>query len=221
VVELERCAGKGAEGMSLYTPGHFSGADADAQALMREWPFATLITTTDGEPHITHLPLLWEAGGANGLLCGHMARANPHWQAFAGGSTIAVFHGPHAYISPSWYQQPEREVPTWNYATVHAHGQPQFIEAAADKLALIDRTTAQFEHANTPPWTRRVEGERLEKMLDAIVAFRIPVARIEAKFKLNQNRTPADRAKVVAQLHSTAHPDLLAMAQWMQTHEHD
>jgi transcriptional regulator len=220
MVELEGRGSAEQGRMSLYTPQHFSGDDLDAQALMRDWPFATLITAAAGEPHITHLPLLWEASGANGLLCGHMARANPHWQAFAGGSTIAVFHGPHAYISPSWYVQPQREVPTWNYATVHAQGRPQFIEAAADKLALIDRTTAQFELGNTPPWTRRVEGPRLESMLGAIVAFRIPIGRIEAKFKMNQNRTPADRVKVIARLHGTAHPDLLAMAAWMQAHEH-
>ena len=205
--------------MSIYTPGHFNGSDADAQALMRDYPFATLITASGGEPQFTHLPLLWEEGGVHGVLHGHMARANPQWQAFAQGHTAAVFHGPHAYISPSWYAQPEQNVPTWNYATVHAHGRPEFIEAAADKLALIDRTTAQFERGNSPPWTRSVGGERLDKMLGAIVAFRMPLLRIEAKFKMNQNRTPADRTKVIAKLRDTAHPDLGAMADWMQTHE--
>ena len=205
--------------MSLYTPDHFAGSAADARALMCSHAFATLITSDGGEPLITHLPLLWEPGGEHGALCGHMARANPHWRAFAQGHTVAVFHGPHAYISPSWYTQPAREVPTWNYATVHAHGRPDLIEAAADKLALIDRTTAQFERGNALPWTREVEGERLDKMLAAIVAFRLPVERIEAKFKMNQNRTPADRSRVIAQLQGTAHPDLAAMAHWMQMHE--
>lgn len=205
--------------VSLYTPGHFAGSAADAQALMRAHAFATLITSDGGEPQVTHLPLLWEPGGEHGVLFGHMARANPQWRAFAQGHTVAIFHGPHAYISPAWYAQPEREVPTWNYATVHAHGQPEFIDAAADKLALIDRTTALFEHGNTPPWTRSVGGERLDRMLDAIVAFRLPITRIEVKFKMNQNRTPADRAKVIARLRDAAHPDLAAMADWMQQHE--
>lgn len=208
--------------MSLYTPAHFAAQDAaDAAALMRDYPFATLITATAGEPQITHLPLLWEAGGEHGVIHGHMARANPHWQSFIGGHTTAVFHGPHAYISPSWYVNPEREVPTWNYATVHAHGQPQLIETAADKLTLIDRTTAQFERGNTLPWTRKVEGARLEGMLNAIVAFRMPVACIEAKFKMNQNRTAADRLKVIHHLSAAAHPDFAAMADWMKSHERD
>jgi transcriptional regulator len=206
--------------MSLYTPSHFVAQDgADATALMRDYPFATLITATAAELQITHLPLLWEAGGAHGVLLGHMAKANPHWQAFAEGRTTAIFHGPHAYISPSWYANPEREVPTWNYATVHAQGRPQLIESAAEKLALIDRTTAVFERDNAAPWTRAVTGERLERMLDAIVAMRWPVESLEAKFKMNQNRTSADRLKVVQHLQETGHPELHAMAQWMESHE--
>lgn len=208
--------------MALYTPPLFAARDArDALDLIRAHPFATLISTRAGaEPRVTHLPLLWEAGpGAHGTLLGHLARANPHSQELLDGAALAVFHGPHAYISPGWYVQPDREVPTWNYATVHAHGRPEPIADAADKLALIDRTTAAFESGNTPPWTRRVDGPRLAAMLDAVTAFRMPVARLDAKFKMNQNRTPADRAKVIARLREAGHPDLTAMADWMQAHE--
>lgn len=206
--------------MSLYTPRHFAAPAADdSVALMRAYPFATLITAAGAEPQITHVPLLWEEGGAHGTLLGHMARANPHWQQFARGHTTAVFHGPHAYISPSWYVQPDREVPTWNYATVHAHGRPVEIGDRDEKLALIDRSVALFEADNTPPWVRVVAGERLEAMLRNIVAFRMPVERIDAKFKMNQNRTPADRVQVVGQLQRSGHPDLQAMAEWMRTHE--
>ena len=202
--------------MTMYTPSHFAGTDAaDARALMRAYPFATLITTAPEGPHITHLPMLVDEG----LLHAHMARANPHWRAFAQGATVAVFNGPHAYISPSWYVNPDREVPTWNYAAVHAHGAPELIEGRDDKLALIDRSVATFEAGNTPPWTRKVTGERLEMMLGAIVAFRMPVTRIEAKFKMNQNRTGPDRVQVIEHLRSTAHPDLIAMADWMRDHE--
>lgn len=200
----------------MYTPASFRSDDqADIRTLMRAYPFATLITAAGGETHITHLPMLVE----DDALLAHMARANPHWQHFATGSSIAIFHGPHAYISPDWYANPEREVPTWNYAAVHAHGRPQLIEGRDDKLALIDRTTAQFESPNTPPWTRKVAGERLDAMLGAIVAFCMPIERIEAKFKMNQNRRPEDRAIVTRKLRETAHPDLLAMAQWMEAHE--
>lgn len=205
----------------MYTPASFLSADArEARTLMRAYPFVTLITSAEDETFVTHLPVLSEdAPGPHGMLLAHMAKANPHWRQFAQGKTIAVFHGPHVYISPSWYQKPEREVPTWNYAAVHAHGKPELIEGRDDKLALIDRTTTEFESGNTPPWTRQVEGPRLEAMLDAIVAFRMPVARLEAKFKMNQNRSAADREKVIAQLRVSEHTDLRAMADWMQAHE--
>lgn len=202
--------------MSLYTPHHFDNNNSrdDALALIRAWPFATLITTAGGEPHITHLPLLLEGDH----LTGHMARANPHWQTFAAGHTVAVFHGPHAYISPSWYVAPEKAVPTWNYATVHVQGTPVLIDDPAAKLAVVDVTTAAFENAANP-WQRKVESERLTAMLNSIVAFHIPLTRLEAKFKMNQNKTPQDRAQVIAQLRASAHPDLAAMADWMSAHE--
>lgn len=201
--------------MSLYTPPHFGNESrAEALALIRAWPFATLITTTADEPHISHLPLLLEGE----QLTGHMARANPHWQAFASGHTTAVFHGPHAYISPNWYVDPAREVPTWNYATVHVHGRPQLIDDAAAKLAVVDATTVAFEPP-AAPWRRQLEGTRLQAMLGSIIAFHIPLTRLATKFKMNQNKTPADRALVAVQLRASAHPDLAAMADWITTHE--
>ena len=201
--------------MTMYTPRHFDSNNRDdALALIRAWPFATLITAADSEPRITHLPLLLEGEH----LTGHMARANPHWQAFAAGHTVAVFHGPHAYISPSWYVVPEREVPTWNYATVHVQGTPLLIDDAVAKLAIVDAATAAFENPANP-WQRKVEGARLEAMLNSIVAFHIPLTTLEAKFKMNQNKAPQDRAQVITQLRASAHPDLAAMADWMSAHE--
>ena len=205
--------------MSLYVPRQFlAESAADALALIRDYPFATLITSVAGaEPRITHLPLLLEADGS---LSGHMARANPHWQAFATGHTVAIFHGPHTYISPRWYIDPAREVPTWNYSVAHVHGRPELIEDAAARLALVDRSSALFE-PTVEPWRRKVEGARLDAFINAIVAFRIPATRIESKFKMNQNKTPADRAQVAARLQGSGHPDLQAMANWMRTHERD
>lgn len=201
--------------MSLYTPAHFtSDGHDDALALLRAWPFATLITTTAGEPCITHLPLLLEGG----QLTGHMAHANPHWQAFANGHTVAVFLGPHAYITPNWYVNPASEVPTWNYAAVHVHGQPQLINEAEAKLAVVDVTSAAFEPA-IAPWQRQVDGTRLQALLKGIVAFHLPITQLEAKFKMSQNKTAGDRTLIKAQLRASAHPDLHAMADWMQAHE--
>ncbi|HEY1077494.1 MAG TPA: FMN-binding negative transcriptional regulator [Fontimonas sp.] len=207
--------------MALYTPKAFVAPSLQASlALVAAQPFATLITSlADRPPHITHLPLLWSAGGESGVLSGHMARANPHWQAFAQGHTVAVFHGPHAYISPSWYAQPEREVPTWNYATVHAQGQPLLVEEREAKLAMIDALTAQFEAGLPTPWTRSLAPERLAQLLDATVAFRIPLQLVEGKFKMNQNKTPADRAKVIDALTTLDDAQARAVADWMRAHD--
>ena len=200
--------------MSLYTPPAFASESRDAAlALIHSAPFATLVTSVAGrEPHITHLPLLLLE---DGQLTGHMARANPHWQAFAEGHTVAVFHGPHAYISPRWYVDPAREVPTWNFATVHVHGSPQLIDDPAAKLAVVDATSATFEPTDNP-WQRQVEGARLTALLSAIVAFHLPLTRIDSKFKMNQNKTEADRVLVAAALRASAHPDAVATADFMQ-----
>jgi hypothetical protein len=110
--------------MSLYLPEHFATGERTAIArLMHEHPFATLLTPAAPEPRITHLPLVHVADREpHGTLLGHFARANPHVDAAAVAESIAIFHGPHAYVSPSWYARPAAAVPTWNYAVVHAHG---------------------------------------------------------------------------------------------------
>lgn len=200
--------------MSLYTPTAFTGLGSDqALAIVRSHPFATLITSVAGrEPHITHLPLLLLG---DEQLTGHMARANPHWQAFGQGHTVAVFLGPHAYISPQWYVEPQREVPTWNYATVHVQGRPTLIEDMTAKLAVLDATSAAFETGENP-WQRQLDAVRLAALLDAIVAFQIPLTRIETKIKMNQNKSAQNRVQVIAGLRASGQPDALATADYMQ-----
>lgn len=197
--------------MALYTPRAFAGTSrAEALALIDAHPFATLITSIDGdEPAVTHLPLLRENDEA---LIGHMARANPHWQRFSQGRTLAVFHGPHAYVSPRWYEAPSSTVPTWNYATVHVGGLPELLDEAA-AAAAVRVLTQRFDPQFVPAATV------VETLLRGIVAFRLPVARLDAKFKMNQNKTAADRAGVVAGLRATGAGEDAAVADWMQTHE--
>lgn len=191
----------------MYTPRHFAAnSDAHARRLIREFPFATLITSVDGgEPHITHIPILFE----DGVLVGHMARANQHWQAFAQGRTVAVFHGPHAYISPRWYTEPDQNVPTWNYATVHVHGRPQMMDADTVPLH-IGRVTAHFEQNAWAP-----TPEKVARLAPSVVGFRMRPERIETKLKMNQNRTAADRVKVVATLRASGRAEELAVADWI------
>ncbi|HVF35242.1 MAG TPA: FMN-binding negative transcriptional regulator, partial [Candidatus Saccharimonadia bacterium] len=107
--------------MPLHVPPAFAVEDRHSlDQLVDEHPFATLVTPATPEPHLSHVPLLREPG--RDALVGHFARANPHWQHATGTTSIAIFHGPHAYVSPTWYAQPVDAVPTWNVATVHVHG---------------------------------------------------------------------------------------------------
>ncbi|WP_043114164.1 FMN-binding negative transcriptional regulator [Solimonas soli] len=194
--------------MSLYTPRHFEGERAAALRLIDAHPFATLITTLDGaEALVSHLPLLRQGEA----LHGHMARANPHWRAFAAGRTLAVFHGPHAYVSPRWYEEPAQHVPTWNYASVHVAGRPQTLDDAGAQATLAT-LTAHFDPAF------RATDENVARLLPAIVAFRLPIERLEAKFKMSQNRSAGDRAGVAAALAAQASADARAVAEWMRRH---
>jgi transcriptional regulator len=203
--------------MSLYRPAAFASNDQAAIArLFDEHPFATLITAGTGEPQISHLPLLHESDPPpHGSLIGHMARANPHWSHFGSGASLAIFHGPHAYVSPSWYAQPAIQVPTWNYAVVHVHGRAEIVADRAATLATLQKMVARFEGSRPAPWRLQLEGARLDAMVGAIVAFRIEIERIEAKFKLSQNRDEADRLRVASALRGEAYADATATAAWM------
>jgi transcriptional regulator len=203
--------------MSLYRPAAFASDDQAAIArLFDEHPFATLITAGAGEPHISHLPLLRESEPApHGRLIGHMARANPHWNHFGNGTSLAIFHGPHAYVSPSWYAQPAIQVPTWNYAVVHVRGRATIVADRVTTLATLQKMVARFEGSRAAPWRLQLEGARLDAMVGAIVAFEIEIERIDAKFKLSQNRDEVDRRRVASALRSEAHADAIATADWM------
>ena len=196
--------------MSVYIPRHFVGDEAGARRLIEAHPFATLVTAVPGAaPHVTHLPLLLDDAG--GALIGHMARPNPHWQAFEHGDTVAVFHGPHAFVSRGWYAEPGNNVPTWNYATVHVTGRPQVVDGPATRAA-VERLAARFEPASLAPMAEA----KVASLLKGIVAFAMPIARLEAKFKMSQNK-PEERARVIAGLRATGRPDELATAAWMET----
>ena len=203
--------------VSVYLPPLFAASDSEAiSKLVVRHPFATLITPTAGEPYVTHLPLLVHAQPAPlGTLVGHVARANPHWQHLAGQPSIAIFHGPHAYVSPSWYGDPAAMVPTWNYAVVHMHGVAALVDDAAGKRAIVEELTGRFESSREKPWHLQLEGDRLDAMLRAIVGFRIVVTRVDAKFKMSQNRSAADRERVVTALAAEPDADAIATAEWM------
>jgi transcriptional regulator len=203
--------------MALYTPPHFAVDErARVARLLHDYPFATLVTPGSPEPAVSHLPLLFIPGcEPHGTLIGHVARANPQWECARGVDSIAIFHGPHAYVSPSWYAHPERMVPTWNYATVHAHGTLEIIDDAVETRRVIDALVQRFEHARAEPWQLRMAERQRDAMIGAIVAFRMRIKRLEGKFKLSQNRTPEDIAGVMRGLRADGHAEAVATADWM------
>jgi len=203
--------------MSLYVPRAFQAGDVAAVELLRKHPFATLVTPAGPEPFISHLPLEYRAGdGDHGALLGHVARANAHWRNFGTGASIAIFHGPHAYVSPSWYAAPATAVPTWNYAVAHVHGRVEIMTEPAELRALLEALIGRYEADRAQPWRLQLEGAALTAMLDAIVGFRLTIDRIEVKLKLSQNRDAEDRERVIAALRAEGYADADASAEWME-----
>lgn len=194
----------------MYIPPHFAGDAATARRLIADHPFATLVTPGTGALHVTHLPLTLEGD----TLTGHVARPNPHWQALEVADSIAIFHGPHAFVSRGWYENPSDNVPTWNYAAVHVTGRAQLLPVGENR-ALVERLAAVFE----PPGTPATRVDKMERLPQAIVAFRLPLTRVEVKVKMNQNKTAADRRGVIAGLRATGRAEDAAVADWMQAHE--
>ena len=201
----------------MYTPAHFSEPDAERVAVLIErYGFATLLSATADGMRITHAPLMLDRDrGPHGTLVGHVARANPHAVALQDGATAtALFHGPHGYVSPTWYEA--SGVPTWNYAAVHVHGTLRRLDDAEAKWQIVTRLAAQYEAGSPAPWDPDLRKEQWWKMLDAIVGFEIAITAIEAKFKLGQNRIPKDQQNVIARFETGAHPDGPAMAKLMR-----
>lgn len=186
----------------MYVPKHFAVNDpAWIAAFIDEHRFATLVTVLDGVPFATHLPLVYDPrSGPHGTLLGHVARANPHWRTLDV-EQLAIFTGPHAYVSPTWYEAAGPAVPTWNYTAVHAYGRARILEEASEVRALLVRLTDREESGFERPYTVDAQdADYLEHMMRQIVAFELPIERLEAKAKLSQNRTPEERERVAAAL---------------------
>lgn len=201
----------------MYLPKSFEVVDSDTLAdVMSRYSFATLVTTSDSVPFATHLPVLHRPqAGTAGTLVGHVARANPQWQQFVNSTeSLAIFSGPHAYVSPSWYAT-ELAVPTWNYIAVHAYGVPRAIDDEAWLMDLLDEMVQRYEANRPQPWPNRLPEDFRRNLLKSIVGFEMPISRIEGKFKLSQNRPAQDQANVLRELSASANPEARAVASWM------
>lgn len=199
----------------MYLPAHFKSVDFDlAQRLIAEQPLALLIgPDAQGESFGTHVPLV-AAPGEGLVLEGHMARANPHWGWLsAQRRVLAVFSGPDAYVSPSHYDS-VKNVPTWNYAALHACGEIELIDGGADKDALLKRLIGRFEPDYAEQW-RGLPEDYQHKLLGAIVGFRIRVTRWELKLKMSQNRAAVERQRIREALAGSDRAADRATAEWM------
>jgi transcriptional regulator len=208
----------------MYIPGQFEEKRPEIlHALMRDYPLATLLVLSRGEMHVNHLPLLLQLENDQTVrLCGHVARANPVWQHLqAADQVIAVFQGPQAYISPSWYPSKQvdgKVVPTWNYAVVHAHGQAQVHDDADWLLHHLPQLTAQHENGRTQAWqVSDAPAEYIARLCQAIVGIEIRVKKLEGKWKVSQNRARADRDGVVQGLLHESGQQASAMAKLVQS----
>jgi transcriptional regulator len=185
----------------MYTPESFRESDRRvAFELIDSYGFATLISGSAREPVVSHIPLILDRSeSSRPRLLGHVARANPHWKHFDGAEpAVAIFHGPHAYVSPSWYAN-HPSVPTWNYAVVHVRGAPAVV-GEEETWGILRRLIAKYEAGRSEPWNGALPPGKVEDDLKAIVGFQMPVDHLEAKFKLSQNKDEADRAGALAGL---------------------
>lgn len=184
-------------------------------AFMKANPFAIVVSAAEGSPFATHIPILSSEAEGRVLLRGHIARANPHWKMLEDGrQTLVIFHGPHAYISPRLYESRE-SVPTWNYATVHAYGPPRIFSDPERVSEVLFETIAAFEPTYLDQW-RGLNVKFRAKMLSEIVGFEIAVEKLEAKFKLSQNRPRADQARIIQSLETSEDSVISGVAKLMR-----
>ena len=184
---------------------------------IRRARLATLVTLTGDGLIASHVPMLLDADPAPyGTLLGHVARPNAQARdVVAGVQALAIFHGPDAYITPSWYatkRENGKVVPTWNYVAIHAYGPVEFFDDRERLRAVVTRLTERFEAPRAEPWAvTDAPADFIDGMLKGIVGFALPIARLEGKWKMSQNRPPADRAGVVAGLESDGLGDVAAL----------
>jgi transcriptional regulator len=201
----------------MYLPDAFAEPDlVRLHDFIEQHNFGLLVSQVEGLPFATHLPFLLErTAGPHGTLVGHLARANPQWREAGGQTALAVFAGPHAYISPTWYEA-EQVVPTWNYTAVHAYGRVEVVEDERSLLEIVQRSVGFYERALPRPWSFNPASPLVGRLLAQIVGVRIEIEKIEGKFKLNQNHPAERRGKVVRALRERGDENAQAVAALMQ-----
>lgn len=200
--------------VAMYLPKHFETSEAEKiWEIIEAYPFATVMSfDEENQPFFSHVPLLLKKSKAGFSLVGHVAKRNPQWMHFKNNPKSKILiHGPHTYITPQWYLS-GRDVPTWNYVAIHIDGSAKLIEDYDGLIGLLKALTEKFESGSSNPWEFELPDDLLtpETLCSAIVGFEITLEKIDAKFKLSQNRVNADKEGVIAGL--SLRPDDMSKA---------
>lgn len=209
--------------MSTYLPEHFRIQDfAAIKRLIVDYPFATMLCQSGTTQIVSHLPLILDPAATDEkmVLLGHMAFANPQWRVLNNTAVTVIINGPHSYVTPQWYVS-GRDVPTWNYAVAHIYGQAKIVEDPDRLLRILKLATAKFESGSAKQWEFSLPTDLPDpkSLMGAIVGFEIHVDKIDAKFKLSQNRPEADRQGIIAGFENRGDEMSLAVRAMMQSAE--
>jgi len=201
----------------MYSPPYNRVEDRrELLEFMRAHSFALLVTATGGAPVASHLPVTVADGEGGLVIHSHMAKNNPQWQEFFEDEVLVVFSGPHAYVSPRWYEEQER-VPTWNYAAVHAYGKVKVTEDRKVKHAAQRELVAELD-AQWLPKFDALPPDYVDGMLAGIVTFDVAVTRLETRWKLSQNRGRREQELIAAALDRSEDPSVRALAALTRKH---
>ncbi|HDR7619436.1 TPA: FMN-binding negative transcriptional regulator [Bacillus mycoides] len=198
----------------MYIPKHFTIQDEETKyEIIEQNSFATLFSQHNGAPYATHLPLLLNRETLT--LSGHFARPNEQWKDSENQQVLAVFQGPHSYISPSWYET-NKAVPTWNYVAVHVYGELEIVEAEQELIDSLQDLVHKYENSKSTYSLKDVDPNYMEGLSRGIVGFRIKINKIEGKAKLSQNHSVERRKLVVEELEKVGSEGSRGIAELMK-----
>lgn len=202
----------------MYLPQAFRTEDPQALDQLAAYnAFGTLVSQSGGAPFVSHLPVLYHRADRRVTLTGHWARANPQWREIEGQRALFIFHGPHAYISPRWYVEPEKNVPTWNYAVAHVYGRVRVTHDTAELERIVTALAAQYEAGAQEPWRFEDTGDAGRARLEAIVGFELVAEEVQVKLKLSQNHVEGNVQGAIRGLRAVGSAEAAELASWMES----
>ncbi|KAB2329518.1 FMN-binding negative transcriptional regulator [Cytobacillus depressus] len=199
----------------MYIPSYFKiENDEIIYDIIEENGFATFFSQHEGEPFATHIPLMIDKDME--YLYGHFSRANPQWKDIKNQNVLAVFHGPHCYISSSWYES-NQAVPTWNYLAVHVYGKVEIV-GDGELIESLSDLVKKYEMPDSSYQLDEVDPKYLDGMTKGVVGFKIKIEKIEGKAKLSQNHSIERRKLVIQELEKFEKEDERKIASYMKNH---